>query len=44
MGRGAHVSLTRAGIRPIITDIAGIEAAVQAVIDGTIIDHPEKLH
>jgi predicted Fe-Mo cluster-binding NifX family protein len=44
MGRGAHIALTRAGIRPILTDIAAIDEAVQAVIDGTIIDHPEKLH
>jgi predicted Fe-Mo cluster-binding NifX family protein len=44
MGRGAHIALSRAGIRPILTDIATIDEAVQAVIDGTMVDHPEKLH
>jgi len=44
MGHSAHQRLTRIGVRPIITDIAAIEAAVQAVIDGSIEDHPEKLH
>lgn len=44
MGRGAHIGLTQIGVQPIITDVASIEAAAQAVIDGTIVDHPEKLH
>lgn len=44
MGAGAYHSLARAGIRPILTDIAGIDAAVQAVISGEIVDHVENLH
>jgi hypothetical protein len=32
------------GIRPILTDIADIEIAVQAVMDGSIEDHVERLH
>jgi predicted Fe-Mo cluster-binding NifX family protein len=44
MGQGAHIGLEQMGIRPILTDISEIEAAVQAVIDGSIEDHPERLH
>ncbi len=44
IGAGAHASLTEAGIRPIITDIASIEEAVQAFLRGDIVDHPERLH
>jgi predicted Fe-Mo cluster-binding NifX family protein len=44
MGAGAYYSLERAGIRPILTDIAEIDWAVEAVISGEIIDHKEKLH
>jgi predicted Fe-Mo cluster-binding NifX family protein len=44
MGNGAYVSLKAANIKPIITDIQNIEEAIQAFIDGTIVDHQEKLH
>jgi predicted Fe-Mo cluster-binding NifX family protein len=44
MGAGAYSSIERAGIRPILTDITEIDQAVQAVISGDIVDHPEKLH
>ena len=44
MGRGAYIDLQQLGIRPIVTDIADIEDAIQAVLDDTIIDHVEKLH
>jgi len=44
MGWGAHESMKQAGITPIVTDIAEIDAAVQAYLDGTIIDHREFLH
>ena len=44
MGRGAYLGLQELGIKPIITDIADIDAAVQAILDDTIIDHTEKLH
>lgn len=44
MGRGAYLDLQQLGIRPIITDITDIDAAVQAVMDDSIIDHVEKLH
>lgn len=44
MGQGAFKGLKDVGIRPIITDIADIDLAVQAVLDGSIEDHPERLH
>ena len=44
MGMGAHNSLRAHGIKPIITNIREIEAAVESYLAGTIIDHPEKLH
>ena len=44
MGRGAYLDLQRLGIRPVITDIADIDMAIQAVMDDSIINHVEKLH
>lgn len=44
MGAGAYYSMEQAGIRPILTDIANIDQAIQAVISGQIIDHTERLH
>jgi predicted Fe-Mo cluster-binding NifX family protein len=44
MGRGAYQGLHQNGIRPILTDIAGIDTAALAVIDGSIEDHTERLH
>jgi predicted Fe-Mo cluster-binding NifX family protein len=44
MGRGAFVDLKQLGIQPIITDIADIEPAVMAVLDGSIINHMDRLH
>jgi predicted Fe-Mo cluster-binding NifX family protein len=44
MGQGAYQGLSQIGIRPIITDIADIDTAVQAFIDGRIEDHVERLH
>jgi predicted Fe-Mo cluster-binding NifX family protein len=44
MGRGAYENLTARSIQVILTDIAGIDEAVQAYIDGNIIDHTERLH
>jgi hypothetical protein len=36
--------MEHAGIRPIVTDIANIDQAVQALINRQIEDHTEKLH
>jgi predicted Fe-Mo cluster-binding NifX family protein len=44
MGAGAYQSLAQAGIRPLVTDIAIIDAAVQAYLSGSIVDHTERLH
>jgi predicted Fe-Mo cluster-binding NifX family protein len=44
MGAGAYSSMEQRGIRPVVTDIETIEEALQAYIDGNIVDHTEKLH
>jgi predicted Fe-Mo cluster-binding NifX family protein len=44
MGFGIFQHLEIAGIKPIITDIGLIEESIKAVIDGTIVNHTEKLH
>jgi len=44
MGTGAYQNLLELNIKPIITDIKNIDDAVQAVIDGSIVNHTEKLH
>jgi predicted Fe-Mo cluster-binding NifX family protein len=44
MGAGAYESMRQAGVRPVVTDIVTIDEAVQAYLDGRIIDHTERLH
>ncbi len=44
MGMGAYESMKVYGIRPIVTDIAEIDQAVRAYLDGHIVDHNERLH
>ncbi len=44
MGTGAYESLKQGGLRPILTDIADVEQALQAYVDGSIVDHVERLH
>lgn len=44
MGMGAYESMRRLNIRPVVTDLRDIETAVQAFIDGKLIDHTELLH
>ncbi len=44
MGMGAYESMRRMNIRPIVTDMRDIRAAVQAYIEQKIEDHTEKLH
>ena len=44
MGNGAYQSMIQLNIKPVVTDIKNIDDAVQAVINGSIIDHTEKLH
>ena len=44
MGNGAYHGFHQMDIQPILTDIRDIKLAVQAVVDGSIKDHPERLH
>lgn len=44
MGWGAYEAMNQYSIQPIVTDIAEIEAAVRAYLDGEIVDHTERLH
>jgi predicted Fe-Mo cluster-binding NifX family protein len=44
MGAGAYESMKQANIRPVVTDIANIDEAVQAYLAGSLEDHVEKLH
>lgn len=44
MGMGAYESLKRLNIKPIVTDLTDAEAAVKAYVDGSLVDHTEKLH
>jgi len=44
MGTGAYESMRRLNIQPIVTDVHDIEAAAQAFIKGTLVDHTEFLH
>jgi predicted Fe-Mo cluster-binding NifX family protein len=44
MGRGAYESMKTRNIRPLVTDIASIDEAIMAYINGQIVDHIEKLH
>jgi predicted Fe-Mo cluster-binding NifX family protein len=44
MGQGAYNGLNAIGVQPIVTDIPAITDAVRAYVDGTITNHPEKLH
>ncbi len=44
MGAGAYQSISQAGIRPMVTDIASIDAAISAYLAGKLTDHTERLH
>jgi predicted Fe-Mo cluster-binding NifX family protein len=44
MGRGAYESMKAYGIQPIVTDIASIDDAVSAYLDGKIVDYVDRLH
>lgn len=44
MGMGAYESMRSLKIKPVVTDLQEIDAAVQAFIDGKLIDHTELLH
>ena len=44
MGMGAYESMRQLNIQPVVTDMSDIDTAVQAFIDGKLIDHTEMLH
>ena len=44
MGQGAYLAIQQANIRPLVTELKDAEEAVRAFIDGTLVDHPERLH
>lgn len=44
MGMGAYESMRQLNIQPLVTELRDIDAAVQAFIDGKLIDHTELLH
>jgi predicted Fe-Mo cluster-binding NifX family protein len=44
MGMGAYESMKARGIRPIVTDIASIDEAVMAYVEGRIVDQVNRLH
>jgi predicted Fe-Mo cluster-binding NifX family protein len=44
MSSRAYYQVLQVGIRPIVTDLSKIEDALQAVMDGNIIDHKDRLY
>ena len=44
MGRGAYESMRARGIKPVVTDIASIDEATRAYIEGQIVDQINRLH
>ena len=44
MGWGAYEAIRQSGIRPFITDLVNADDAVDAYIEGTLVDHFERLH
>lgn len=44
MGMGAYESMRRLNIQPVVTELSDIDTAVQAFIDGKLVDHTELLH
>jgi predicted Fe-Mo cluster-binding NifX family protein len=44
MGMGAYDALRQRRIEPIITEIKDIESAIQAYLDGNLMNHLERLH
>ncbi|MEX2162522.1 MAG: NifB/NifX family molybdenum-iron cluster-binding protein [Anaerolineales bacterium] len=44
MGKGAYDNLQALGIQIIVTDLSSIDKAVSAFLDGSIVDHKERLH
>jgi predicted Fe-Mo cluster-binding NifX family protein len=44
MGAGAYQSMVERGIKPVVTEIASIDEAVTAYVEGRIVDRTDWLH
>jgi predicted Fe-Mo cluster-binding NifX family protein len=44
MGAGAYQSMQERGIQPVVTEIALIDEAIKAFIEGRIVDRTDRLH
>jgi predicted Fe-Mo cluster-binding NifX family protein len=44
MGAGAYQSMIERGIKPFVTEIASIDEAVMAYVEGRIVDRTDRLH
>lgn len=44
MGAGAYTSMQARGIKPMVTDIRSIDEAIQAYLEGKIVDRIDRLH
>jgi predicted Fe-Mo cluster-binding NifX family protein len=44
MGAGAYQSMVQRGIQPVVTEIASIDEAVTAYVEGKIVDRTDWLH
>ena len=44
MGSAMHRNLMQAGIRPFLTDVADIDQAVAAFVEGRLEERPERIH
>jgi len=44
MGQGAHYSLTSRGIKSVLTDIQDVQEAVEAYLDGRLIENMSRVH
>ncbi len=44
MGAGAYESMRRLNIQPLVTEIRSIDKAVQAYLDGSLVDRTDMLH
>jgi predicted Fe-Mo cluster-binding NifX family protein len=44
MGAGAYQSMQERGIQPVVTEIALIDEAIKAFVEGRIVDRTDRLH
>ena len=44
MGAGAYQSMAERGIKPVVTELASIDEAVMAYVEGHLVDRTDRLH